>query len=213
MRGEPLILAIATLSIAAFPVDAASSDVAFEGGVAACVHTPHRDHATGTAEAGQYAIVAADAGTVTIRVVGERVGIKDDQSCTFDVAITGGEPVGLDATSPRASVTGATSSPCTAASHAACVASATAEWSVNGLSTRAQASASAAPTVPTDVDVHVGLTSFPSPSNPPSGALGVDVLYEIGVTGTDGARVVVATGSVRIWDAPAAVGVQGNDVP
>ena len=213
MRGSTLGLAIVALALLTVPVQASSSDVSFEGGAATCVNTPHGTRAAGSAEGSQSAVVAADAGTVTIHAVGSRVGVRDDASCTFDVVITGGEAIGASVTSPRAGVTGASSAPCVAASHASCVASATASWSVNGLNTRASASASVEPAVPTDVDVEGDLASFPSPTNPPSGALGVDVRYELGVTGPDGVRHVVASGSVRIWDAPAAVTVQGNSIP
>ena len=213
MRGSTLGLATVALALLTIPANAASGDVTFEGGAATCVNTPHATRATGTAEGDQSAVVAADSGTVTIHVVGSRVGIKDDGACTFDVAITGGEPVGLAATSPRAAVTGASSAPCVAGSHVSCVTTATASWSLSHLNTRASLGVNVEPAIPWDVDVEADLTSMPSPSNPPSGALGVDVFYEIGVTAEDGVRHVVATGSVRIWDVPAAVTVQGQSIP
>lgn len=209
-----LSLLAVLLTVNALPVHAASSDALFEGGAATCVNTPNGEHLDGAGSNDQFAIVAADSGTVTITVVGKRVGIADDGACSFDVAITGGNAIGLDAISPRASVTPA-SGACTAASHEVCLATATAAWTVSELDTRVVAHASVAPEVPTDVDVGVSVTRLPNYWSPqkPSGALGVDVLYEIGVTGADGVRAVVATGSVRIWDAPAAVTVQGNDIP
>lgn len=210
MRGSTLILAIALLSLLALP-GRASSDVVFQGGAGVCVNTPRGEHASGTTEDGQYAIVAADSGTVTIQVVGNRVGIKDDGSCAIDVAITGGEAFGVSDLSPRGSVTPLTSGSCVAGSHAPCLAEATAAWSVRGLNARASASVYAEPSVPTDVDASTDLTA--SPTSPPSGALGIDVTYEIGVTGASGVREVVATGSVRIWDAPASASVQGTSIP
>lgn len=213
MRSHPptSLLPVLIVLCACTATAASTPDVAVDGGVAACVHTPVHTHATGTAD-DQRVVVAADSGTLAIAILGSFNGAPGGDGCSFDVAITGGAPVGLSATSPRAGVSDATSTPCSLSAHGSCAASARATWFVNGLDARATAVVSAKAAVPFDIVLDGHLTNGLNPSHPPSAALGVDVAYEIGVT-ANGVRTVVATGSVEILDSPVGASAEGNPVP
>ncbi|HEX2022471.1 MAG TPA: hypothetical protein VHH36_07140, partial [Candidatus Thermoplasmatota archaeon] len=106
---------IATLiALPALTALAASPDVAVDGGTATCARGAHKDNVGGSAPWNAPVLTAAGSGTVTVSIEGKRSGNPHGGACTFDVAITGADAVGLAALGPQAGVSDATSAPCAA---------------------------------------------------------------------------------------------------